>query len=63
MENGRDNLTRDDLGGDIHIDNPAEELNLFARPAQPYGYPFCFSELIFRPDRSWARRRSGPMRA
>jgi len=44
VENGRDNLERDDLGGDIHQDNPAEELNLFAEAGKFYGYPYCFSE-------------------
>ena len=29
MENGIDNVFRADLGGDIHINNPSEELNLF----------------------------------
>jgi glucose/arabinose dehydrogenase len=44
VENGRDQLSRTDLGGDIHDDNPAEELNLFAQPGQFYGYPYCWSE-------------------
>ena len=44
VENGRDELEREDLGGDIHEDNPAEELNLFAEPGKFYGYPYCFSE-------------------
>lgn len=44
VENGRDNLEREDLGGDIHADNPAEELNLFAEPGRFYGYPYCWSE-------------------
>jgi len=43
VENGCDNLQRVDLGGDIHNDNPAEELNLFDR-AGFYGYPYCWSE-------------------
>ncbi|SEU38073.1 Glucose/arabinose dehydrogenase, beta-propeller fold [Stigmatella erecta] len=46
VENGRDNLNRADLGGDIHIDNPAEELNLFAEAGRFYGYPYCFSEFL-----------------
>ena len=29
VENGADNLYRQDLGGDIHNDNPSEELNRF----------------------------------
>lgn len=44
VENGVDNLARPDLGGDIHQDNPAEELNLFAEPGHFYGYPYCWSE-------------------
>jgi glucose/arabinose dehydrogenase len=46
VENGRDNLERTDLGGDIHDDNPAEELNLFAEPGRFYGYPYCFTEFL-----------------
>ncbi|RYE79756.1 MAG: hypothetical protein EOO74_03205, partial [Myxococcales bacterium] len=46
VENGRDNLQRPDLGGDIHEDNPAEELNLFREEdaGRFYGYPYCWSE-------------------
>lgn len=46
VENERDELARTDLGGDIHEDNPAEELNLFleANTGRFYGYPFCWSE-------------------
>jgi len=46
VENGRDNLM---VGGDIHFDNPAEEVNLFDldRPGRNYGYPFCWSEGIW----------------
>ncbi|MFP2904261.1 PQQ-dependent sugar dehydrogenase [Pyxidicoccus sp. 3LFB2] len=44
VENERDNLNRADLGGDIHTDNPAEELNLFSEAGRFYGYPYCFSE-------------------
>jgi len=43
VENGCDNLQRADLGGDIHNDNPAEELNLFDT-AGFYGYPYCWTE-------------------
>ena len=47
VENGMDNLYRADLGGDIHQDNPAEELNAFPidQPGRHYGYPWCFSEV------------------
>ena len=46
VENGRDNLM---VGGDIHFDNPAEEVNLFdtSRAGRNYGYPFCWSEGIW----------------
>jgi glucose/arabinose dehydrogenase len=46
VENGRDNLM---VGGDIHYDNPAEEVNQFDinRPGRNYGYPFCWSEGIW----------------
>jgi glucose/arabinose dehydrogenase len=54
-ENGRDNLM---VGGDIHFDNPAEEVNLFdtARPGRNYGYPFCWSEGIWM-DTAMAKGR------
>ena len=44
VENGRDNLL-----GDAHYDNPAEEVNLFntAMPGRSYGYPFCWSEGVW----------------
>jgi len=44
VENGMDDLTRPDLGGDIHQGNPSEELNLFAGQGEFYGYPYCFSQ-------------------
>ena len=46
VENGADNLYRDDLGGDIHDDNPSEELNRFRQDqvGESWGYPFCWSE-------------------
>ena len=45
VENGADNLYRSDLGGDIHQDNPAEELNKFDGPIGTfYGYPYCWTE-------------------
>ena len=44
VENGGDRLERDDLGGDIHEDNPAEELNRIPLDAGPpdFGYPYCW---------------------
>lgn len=50
VENSADNLARDDLGGDIHQNNPAEELNRFrpdstaAHTPRHYGYPYCWTE-------------------
>jgi hypothetical protein len=34
VENSCDDLYRTDLGGDIHKDNPAEELNFFSQPGR-----------------------------
>jgi len=46
VENGLDNLYRADLGGDIHENNPSEELNMFNKntPGKYYGYPYCWSQ-------------------
>ena len=45
VENGADSLVRDDVGGDVHSDNPGEELNRLDGPAgRFYGYPYCWSE-------------------
>mmetsp|Transcript_17561 Transcript_17561/g.43802 ORF Transcript_17561/g.43802 Transcript_17561/m.43802 type:complete len:453 (-) Transcript_17561:39-1397(-) len=46
VENSADNLIRDDLGGDIHEDNPSEELNRFDTKGETkhYGYPYCWTE-------------------
>ncbi len=45
VENGRDDLTDPNFGGDIHDDNPAEEINLVdGTGALFYGYPLCYSE-------------------
>jgi glucose/arabinose dehydrogenase len=42
VENGRDDLTDN---GDIHDDNPAEEVNLVdGTGSSYYGYPSCYSE-------------------
>lgn len=47
VENGADNLVRSDIG-DVHDDNPAEELNAFPLDGDGvgafYGYPYCWSE-------------------
>ena len=49
VDNGPDNLIRADLGGDIHNDNPGEELNRFTEEdiGKHWGYPYCFSEFLF----------------
>jgi len=46
VENGPDNLKRSDLGGDIHYNNPGEELNRFPESlvASNWGYPQCWTE-------------------
>ena len=58
VENSADKLVRDDLGGDIHNDNPAEELNRFNVAGRDYGYPFCWSEFNIpqsgKPGEVWA---------
>jgi len=47
VENGCDDLQRPPWG-DIHDNNPAEELNRFGHPSEKkglfYGYPYCFTE-------------------
>ncbi|KAH9990900.1 hypothetical protein F4779DRAFT_251330 [Xylariaceae sp. FL0662B] len=54
VENSADELTRDvdGISTDIHIDNPAEELNYLGDVSVPnnhwYGYPTCFT--VWRPD-------------
>lgn len=59
VENGMDNLFDEDLGGDIHNDNPGEELNLFSTSGAFYGYPYCWSEYQLQdagmgPGTQWA---------
>lgn len=46
VENSADELEREDLGGDIHKDNPAEELNRFPveKEGEHWGYPYCWTE-------------------
>jgi len=46
VENGADNLYREDLGGDINNENPGEELNRFRMDqiGEHWGYPYCFTE-------------------
>ncbi len=28
--------------GDVHNDNPSEEVNIFDKPGAFYGYPYCW---------------------
>jgi len=52
VENGADTLMRSDLGGDIHNDNPGEELNRFPESlaGSHWGYPECWSEFKLPPS-------------
>jgi len=53
-DQGIDDLVRDDLGGDIHDDNPPDELNLLDNWSKPetryadkpyhFGFPYCWTE-------------------
>jgi glucose/arabinose dehydrogenase len=65
VENGRDNLSDPDLGGDIHNDNPGEEINFIdGQGATFYGYPLCFSEYAaaggMGPGTQWADQTLDP---
>jgi glucose/arabinose dehydrogenase len=66
VENGRDNLSDPELGGDIHNDNPGEEINLVdGEEPKFYGYPFCFSEFAVSsggggPGTQWADQTLDP---
>lgn len=51
VENGADGLQRADLGGDIHNDNPGEELNKLDSAGAFYGYPYCWSEYCLSGER------------
>lgn len=61
VQNGVDELHRDDLGGDVHADNPAEELNRLDRPGAFHGYPYCWTEYLLARGRGrgtqWAHSR------
>jgi glucose/arabinose dehydrogenase len=66
VENGRDNLADADFNGDIHNDNPGEEINLVdGQGAQLYGYPYCYSEHILSgglgPGTQWADQSVGDL--
>lgn len=60
VENGRDNLANP-LGTDIHLDNPAEELNLVdTSTPRFYGYPSCFSEGLLPGGRGPGTQHADP---
>jgi glucose/arabinose dehydrogenase len=40
--NSAEFLFRADLGGDIHNNNPGEEVHRFDRPGLLFGYPYCW---------------------
>jgi len=44
VDNGVDSLNRPNIGGDIHNNNPSEEVNLIHPAGNFYGYPYCWSE-------------------
>jgi len=52
VENSADELEREDLGGDIHNENPGEELNRFSTDdeGKHWGYPWCWSEYYLPPS-------------
>jgi glucose/arabinose dehydrogenase len=47
VSNGAGNLTRSDLGGDLNLDNPADEFHIYNQSGIRYGYPYCFTEYKF----------------
>lgn len=49
VQNGVDNLERDDLGGDISEDNPAEIVSRFTVEGAFHGYPYCWAEYDLDP--------------
>jgi len=51
VENGRDDLVDNAHGGNIHNDNPGEEINFVdGQGSSFYGYPSCYSEYKFAAD-------------
>jgi len=48
VENGADRLEREDLGGFITDDNPAEEMHRFPEEiaGSHFGYPYCWTEFL-----------------
>ena len=52
LGNGADNLIRSDLGGDIHNNNPGEEMHQIKEElaGKHWGYPWCWTEYIINPQ-------------
>lgn len=61
VENGVDNVQRVDMG-DVHNDNPSEEVNIFDKPGAFYGYPYCWSEYNLKGSRLGPNVRPGHTR-
>lgn len=55
VENGIDDLIRDDLEVSLKENNPGEEINLFDGEKKFYGYPYCWSEYNITSKRSTGR--------
>lgn len=54
-DTGADNLWREDLGGDITDDNPAEELLMIPEEAAGihFGYPYCWTQYRLTNPYAW----------
>ena len=61
VENSADRLRRNDLGGDIHNENPAEELNRFLEEdkGKHWGYPYCWTEFDLQKYRRTGAKPKG----
>ena len=65
VENGRDDLSDPNFGGDIHTDNPAEEINRIDGVGTVFfGYPLCYTEWKIDggggPGAQWADKTLDP---
>ena len=61
VENSADRLRRNDIGGDIHNQNPAEELNRFLEKdkGKHWGYPYCWTEFDLGSYRRFGAKPKG----
>ena len=61
VENSADRLQRNDIGGDIHNQNPAEELNRFLEEdkGKHWGYPYCWTEFDLARYRRFGAKPKG----